>query len=617
MRAPSAVIGACPKIGVEEFITLSPHAPRQATGAVPKREVNLYKDPAIRAKFTDQDGKADWIQYLDYIVFRKKIPKATDEEILGMMTRMRCHHRTTSKQEDVKVDEPAMKARFEEWIKKYGRIYKSEEEKARRYEIFKVNAIEADRANTSSPRSGPPFAPNNLGDWSKEELSGLYMHQGDFDWESYFDELGRMYDETGTYHYTAKSDRENCSEPVKQCYMKQAAMAAEKAAAAGGRTMGDDGATLNRRRPRRLSAWLRQICLAEAAMAYPAGYGGVSGYPMFGNLGSFTRFWLMEEEDDGMHYLADDDEEEAFLYAQMVQGENSQRRRRSDGPPKEIRPRHLADGDLRIRLDYFEPNCFRMRRDLVLRIVDVVEASNPRYFTRKSDCCGKEGLSALQKCVAALRILAYGSPADAVDEYVRIGASTAREALRKFCKAVIQEAPTEEDVARLLEENKQRGFPGMLDSIDCMHWEWRMCPTAWKGMFTGRGKHPSMIIEAIASHDLHIWHSYFGTPGSKNDINVLQRSPIFSNYLGVAQLLSSLRSMAIRTTWEHSSSNGGKIQHFSKRQKSVHKDIERAFGVLRARFAVVRGPACGWHPKQIKEIMMCCIILHNMVVEDE
>ncbi|WVZ85923.1 hypothetical protein U9M48_032780 [Paspalum notatum var. saurae] len=218
---------------------------RQATGAVPKREVNLYKDPAIRAKFTDQDGKVDWIQYLDYIVFRKKFPKATDEEILGMMTQMRYHHMTTSKQEDVKVDEPAMKARFEEWIKKYGRIYKSEEEKARRYEIFKVNAIEADRANTSSPRSGPPFAPNNLGDWSKEELSGLYMHQGDFDWESYFDELGRMYDETGTYHYTAKSDWENCSEPVKQCYMKQAAMAAEKAAAAGGRTMGDDGATLN------------------------------------------------------------------------------------------------------------------------------------------------------------------------------------------------------------------------------------------------------------------------------------------------------------------------------------------------------------------------------------
>ncbi|WVZ98924.1 hypothetical protein U9M48_044294 [Paspalum notatum var. saurae] len=308
-------------------------------------------------------------------------------------------------------------------------------------------------------------------------------------------------------------------------------------------------------------------------MDNPPPYAALSDYSMFGFPGSLTRYWLMEEEDDDMHYLADDDEEEAFMYAQLVQGETSRPRRRSNGLPKQIRRRYLADGDLRIRLDYFEPNCvyndrqfwlpcsvtstlctvlvcyrslifnlllcrFRMRRHVVQRIVDVVEASNPDYFTRRRDCCVKEGLSALQKCVAALRILANGSPAHAVDEYVRIGASTAREALRKFCKAVIKKfgpyylrAPTNEDVARLLEENKQRGFPGMLGSIDCMHWEWRMCPTAWKGMFTGRGKHPTMILEAVASHDLHIWHAYFGMPGNNNDINVLQRSPVFSNYL--------------------------------------------------------------------------------------
>jgi hypothetical protein len=39
-----------------------------------------------------------------------------------------------------------------------------------------------------------------------------------------------------------------------------------------------------------------------------------------------------------------------------------------------------------------------------------------------------------------------------------------------------------------------------------------------------------MILEAVASHDLWIWHAYFGLPGSCNDINVLQRSPVFSAY---------------------------------------------------------------------------------------
>jgi hypothetical protein len=37
-----------------------------------------------------------------------------------------------------------------------------------------------------------------------------------------------------------------------------------------------------------------------------------------------------------------------------------------------------------------------------------------------------------------------------------------------------------------------------------------------------------VILEAVATHDLWIWHSFFGIPGFNNDINVLQRSPIFS-----------------------------------------------------------------------------------------
>src|SRR6266540_3030511 len=148
------------------------------------------------------------------------------------------------------------------------------------------------------------------------------------------------------------------------------------------------------------------------------------------------------------------------------------------------------------------------------------------------------GLTALQKVVAAIRILAYGVPADAVDEYVQIGESTTREALNHFCRAVITafggtylRSPNSADISRLLHVGASRGFPGMLGSIDCMHWEWRNCPTAWKGMFTGRGKSPTMILEAVASHDLWIWHAYFGMPGGCNDINVLHRSPIFSRYM--------------------------------------------------------------------------------------
>jgi hypothetical protein len=30
-----------------------------------------------------------------------------------------------------------------------------------------------------------------------------------------------------------------------------------------------------------------------------------------------------------------------------------------------------------------------------------------------------------------------------------------------------------------------------------------------------------MILETVATHDLWIWHAYFGMPGGCNDINVL------------------------------------------------------------------------------------------------
>lgn len=57
------------------------------------------------------------------------------------------------------------------------------------------------------------------------------------------------------------------------------------------------------------------------------------------------------------------------------------------------------------------------------------------------------------------------------------------------------------------------------------------CLVAWKGQFTWRHRSPTLVLEAVASHDLWIWHAFFGVVGSRNDINVLYESPIFNNVL--------------------------------------------------------------------------------------
>ncbi|XP_057807788.1 uncharacterized protein LOC131022350 [Salvia miltiorrhiza] len=168
-----------------------------------------------------------------------------------------------------------------------------------------------------------------------------------------------------------------------------------------------------------------------------------------------------------------------------------------------------------------------MQKNLFLRIVEAITA-NDEYFQQIPDATGRQGLSPLVKCTGAIRVLAYGSSTDVVDEYLRMSEAATRIFLIKFVEGIIScfsdeylRRPTEQDLARLLYIGEERGFPGMIGSIDCMHWEWKNCPTGWAGQYAGRSGKPTIILEVVASYDLWIWHAFFGTPGSCNDINVL------------------------------------------------------------------------------------------------
>ena len=67
---------------------------------------------------------------------------------------------------------------------------------------------------------------------------------------------------------------------------------------------------------------------------------------------------------------------------------------------------------------------------------------------------------------AAICKLAYGLSTDHCDEYLKIGESTAIESLKRFCD-VVTAALYEERYT--LQEGEERGFPGMLGSLECMH----------------------------------------------------------------------------------------------------------------------------------------------------
>ena len=62
---------------------------------------------------------------------------------------------------------------------------------------------------------------------------------------------------------------------------------------------------------------------------------------------------------------------------------------------------------------------------------------------------------------------------------------------------------------------------------------------------------------------------------------------------------------------------GDEQKLFAKAQEAVRKDVERAFGVLQARFAIVARPARHWKLDELNSILRCCIIPHNMIVADD
>ncbi|WVZ63947.1 hypothetical protein U9M48_013537 [Paspalum notatum var. saurae] len=318
--------------------------------------------------------------------------------------------------------------------------------------------------------------------------------------------------------------------------------------------------------------------------------------------------------------------------------------------PRVMVRRDINEGWLRLQRDFFCANpvypesyfrrMYRMSIRLFRRIADDVTRYDD-YFEQGINAALKPGSHPYQKILASLKILATGCTPFSIDREFSISRSVIDKSFKRFIRAVVKifgprylRPPNAEDIKALLQTAEHRGFPGMLGSIDCMHWAWEKCPTSWHGEHIGHIDKPTLILEAVAGPNLWIWHAFFGMPGSCNDINVLHRSPVFDDIAaGTAPSVSYVvngnqydmgyyLADGIYPDWATlvkgvPAPMSDKEKLFIDMQSAYRKDVERAFGVLQAKFKIVKGPAQMMKTRDLEYAMSCCVILQNMAAEDE
>jgi len=138
------------------------------------------------------------------------------------------------------------------------------------------------------------------------------------------------------------------------------------------------------------------------------------------------------------------------------------------------------------------------------------------------------------------------------------------------------------------------------------------------------------VLEAMADFNLWVWHAAFGFAGGLNDLNIWENSLLLDDMVSGAfsainfpfevggrvlvdgiypDILCFARSISIPT--------GRDEKRYSGWKEAARKEIECAFGVLQHKFQIITHPIEKWDESRIKQTVHACILLHNMMVQEQ
>ena len=182
----------------------------------------------------------------------------------------------------------------------------------------------------------------------------------------------------------------------------------------------------------------------------------------------------------------------------------------------------------------------------------------------------------------------------------------------------------------------QQRFPRVVCVVGLQAFPMGYVSNSRSGYKKGKEKN-TLILEAICDPDTYIWYSFFGEPGSLNDLNILKKSTIVGSILNGTMDLRIPQELhycingmfhdylyflvnGIYPKWPifisiiSDATPGSKDKQFATYQEAVRKDIEQAFSVIVKKFDIPSRSIQFRRKDVIRNVLHTCIILHNMTV---
>lgn len=201
------------------------------------------------------------------------------------------------------------------------------------------------------------------------------------------------------------------------------------------------------------------------------------------------------------------------------------------------------------------------------------------------------------------------------------------EALLRLLPTVITWPQPQEfaEISREVSEFGQYTFPGIVGFLDGSHipiWKPRVPnPDA----YFNRKKYHSVNMQAVCREDLRFTDVSVGCPGRMHDARALRISSLWNAgyalcgqgaYHVLADAAYPLTSWML-TPYRNTGHLTPAEQHFKTAHSSKRQTIERAFGVLKKRFPLLRRCIEMVSVENIKCLIMATCVLHNLCILDK